>query len=141
MRNIKNIILHCTAGGQFQKTVDIQNYWRKELGWKNPGYHYIINADGTVEILLSIDKISNGVAGFNSESINISYKGGVDGKGKAIDNRTPQQIASQIKLIKELRIKFPKAKIRGHRDFPNVTKACPSFDVKTWCKSVGIDPL
>ena len=35
-----------------------------------------------------------------------------------------------LKILKELRVKFPKAKIQGHRDFPNVKKACPSFDAQ-----------
>ena len=25
---------------------------------------------------------------------------------------------------------YPKAKIQGHKDFPAVNKACPSFDVR-----------
>jgi hypothetical protein len=33
--------------------------------------------------------------------------------------------------IKRLIYKYPKAEVKGHRDFPNVHKACPSFDVKT----------
>ena len=34
--------------------------------------------------------------------------------------------------IVELTERYPQAKVIGHRDFPNVAKACPSFDVKTW---------
>lgn len=28
----------------------------------------------------------------------------------------------------------------GHRDYPGVAKACPSFDVRSWCRAHGIDP-
>ena len=34
--------------------------------------------------------------------------------------------------IVELTERYPKAQVLGHRDFPNVKKACPSFDVKQW---------
>lgn len=95
-----------------------------------PGYHFIIKPDGEVVSLLSIEQVSNGVQGFNHESINISYIGGIDEKVIPKDNRTLAQKASLLKLLTELRQKFPKAIIQGHRDFPNVKKACPSFDAK-----------
>ncbi len=47
-RNIKYIVIHCTATDPQTKVEAIQNYWRNNLGWKSPGYHYIIQADGTV---------------------------------------------------------------------------------------------
>ena len=31
-------------------------------------------------------------------------------------------------VLHEWRAKYPTAKILGHRDFPKVAKACPSFD-------------
>ena len=101
-----------------------------------PGYHFIIKLDGEVVNLLSIEQVSNGVAGFNSQTINISYIGGVDPKNTPLDTRTPQQKASLLKLLKELKQKFPTATIQGHRDFPNVHKACPSFDAKKEYKDV-----
>ena len=138
MREIKNIVLHCTAGPQTQTVQAILGYWKNSLGWKSPGYHYLIKADGEAVNLLDISKPSNGVAGHNAHSVHISYIGGVDKNGKPVDNRTPAQIATQIKLLKAFKIQFPKAVIKGHRDFPNVQKACPSFDVATWLKSVGL---
>lgn len=138
MRDIKYIVLHCTAGPQNQSTQAILNYWKNDLGWTNPGYHFEINADGTIEQLHPIEKVANGVAGYNSHSLHISYKGGVDAKGKPVDNRTSAQIKSQIELIRKYHKMFPKAKILGHRDFPGVTKACPSFDVATWLKTIQL---
>lgn len=140
MRSITHIILHCTATSPMTTVESIQKYWRtpkpKGQGWKSPGYHHIIKADGTIVDLLPIDQVSNGVAGHNAHSINISYIGGVDSKGKAIDNRTDAQKAAQITLLKKYHAMFPNAIICGHRDFPGVKKACPSFDVKTWLKTI-----
>ena len=36
--------------------------------------------------------------------------------GKATDNRTDAQKASLVKLLKELRCRYPNAQILGHRD-------------------------
>ena len=130
MREINYLVVHCTTTQPDAKIENIQNYWRKNLGWKSPGYHYIIKADGEIVPLLSIDKISNGVAGYNSQIINISYIGGIDKSGKPKDTRTEEQKSSILKLLKDLKKRFPSAKIQGHRDFPKVANACPSFDAK-----------
>lgn len=138
MRAIKYIVLHCTATLQNTTIQSILNYWKKVLGWKNPGYHFLIKPDGQAVNLLPVEQIANGVAGFNSNSIHIGYIGGADAKQRALDNRTPAQIEAQIKLIKHFKTQFPEAVIKGHRDFPNVKKKCPSFDVATWLKKVGL---
>lgn len=142
MRKITHICLHCTATPQTTTVESIQRFWRapkpKGNGWTKPGYHHIIKPDGTVVDLLPIDQISNGVAGHNANSIHISYIGGIDGKGNAIDNRTPSQIQAQIELLKKYKAMFPNAVILGHRDFPNVQKKCPSFDVKAWLEGAGL---
>lgn len=130
MRKINYIAIHCTATQPEASIASIQNYWKNNLGWKNPGYHYIIDRFGNVVNLLPIELVSNGVQGYNSQTINISYVGGIDKSGKPKDTRTEAQKQSILKLLKELHVKFPKAKIQGHRDFPNVKKACPSFDAK-----------
>lgn len=130
MRDIKYIAVHCTATSQKTSISAIQSYWKNQLGWKMPGYHFIVLPDGTVVQLLPIEEVSNGVKGFNSVLINIAYLGGVDAKNNPLDNRTPQQKATLLELLKKYKKQFTKAIIQGHRDFPNVKKACPSFDAK-----------
>jgi N-acetylmuramoyl-L-alanine amidase len=138
-RQIQYIVIHCTAGPQDQKTTDIKSYWANKLGWKTYGYHYLVSADGSVENLVDISKPSNGVAGFNSVSIHVCYKGGWNGK----DTRTQAQKDSMKRIIDGLKQKFPKAIVQGHRDFsPDLDKdgviephewikLCPCFDAKT----------
>lgn len=130
-RNIKYIVIHCSATPQDTSVSSIHKYWKNKLGWKNPGYHYIIRKDGSFVNLLSENKVANGVKGYNSVSVHVCYIGGVDEDNNPIDNRTHQQQQTLVNLLKWLREKYPKAKIRGHRDFPNVSKACPSFDAKS----------
>lgn len=136
MRTIKYIAVHCTATAQTATVENIQKYWREHLGWQLPGYHFIIKPNGEIAHLLDIEKVSNGVAGFNHEIINISYIGGVDANNVPKDNRTDAQKSSLLKLLKELKTKFPNSIIQGHKDFPNVKKACPSFDAKNEYKNL-----
>ncbi|WP_329804368.1 N-acetylmuramoyl-L-alanine amidase [Flavobacterium facile] len=136
MRNIKYIAVHCTATSQKTSISAIQSYWKNQLGWKMPGYHFIILPDGTEAQLLPIEETSNGVKGFNSNLINIAYLGGVDSNNKPFDNRTPNQKITLLKLLKKYKNQFPTAIIQGHKDFPNVSKACPSFDAKKEYKNI-----
>jgi N-acetylmuramoyl-L-alanine amidase len=133
MRNVKYIVIHCTATQPETTIESIQRYWRDVKGWKDvPGYHYIIKPDGTVVKLLDESKNSYGVYAHNSECISISYIGGIDKAGKPKDTRTKNQERAMFNKIKEIMGRYPQAKMLGHRDFPGVKKACPSFDVKTW---------
>lgn len=142
MRQIKRIFVHCTAGPQNQSIETIKNYWKNVKKWANPGYHYIIKANGEIVPLQPEEKASNGVAGYNSTSINVCYIGGVDDKGRAVDNRTDYQKESLIYILRELKKKYPDAEIMGHRDIwgsdpKNWKKMCPCFDAKTEYANIG----
>lgn len=128
MRTIKYIAIHCTATKPNQSIDSIKNYWKNVLKWSYPGYNYIIKQGGNRVQLLSDNLVSNGVQGFNHETINVAYIGGITCDHDIEDTRTEQQKISLIILLKELRIKYPEAKIQGHRDFPGVHKLCPLFN-------------
>ena len=139
MRKIERVFVHCTASHQTATVNDIKAEFKRK-GWKNPGYHYLIDPGGAIHQLLDESKVSNGVKGYNSTSINIAYIGGIDLNGKAIDNRTEPQKKALISLLKLLRKRYPQAKIMGHRDISpdnnhNGTvdpwervKECPCFE-------------
>jgi N-acetylmuramoyl-L-alanine amidase len=91
MREIKYLVVHCTATPPTATIESIKRYWKEVLGWNNPGYHYIINRNGEIVTINAEENISNGVAGHNRNSIHISYIGGVDEHNKPIDNRTEEQ--------------------------------------------------
>ena len=141
MRNIQYIAVHCTASHQSQTIEGLKQEFKRK-GWVNPGYHYVVSPDGKSTQLLDEDKVSNGVKGFNSISINVAYIGGIDSNGKPIDNRTAEQKKSLRILLKMLHKKYPNAIIQGHRDFsPDLNrngkiepfeyiKACPCFNAK-----------
>lgn len=141
MRTIKYIAIHCTASSQTMTIEGLRQEFRRK-GWSTVGYHYVVGIDGKITQMLTDDKVSNGVKGFNSVTINVAYIGGIDTKGKPVDNRTPAQKSSLLSLLKMLHKKYPAAVIQGHGDFspdlnkdgkitPNeFIKACPCFDAK-----------
>lgn len=153
MRQITHVVVHCTATSPKATVKAITSYWFRPksqggLGWKNAGYHYLIDADGTVHNLQPESKPSNGVRGHNKNSIHISYIGGVK-NGKAVDTRTDAQKDAMLDLLITLKAQYPSATILGHRDFsPDKNKngiidpwerikECPSFDAITeysWIK-------
>ena len=132
-REIKRIFVHCTASSQ-SMTVEglLKEFARK--GWKNPGYHYVVGADGKITQLLDESKVSNGVQGWNANAINVAYVGGIDARGKAADNRTPGQKSSLVRLLKMLVWRYPGVEIMGHRDIWGADspgkwkKMCPCFN-------------
>ena len=132
MKNIKYIIVHCTATAEFKdfKAKDVDK-WHKQRGWDCIGYHYLIDLDGAIEKGRPETKIGAHCKGFNDCSIGVCYVGGLASDNKTPkDTRTNAQKASLLKLIKQLKAKYPNAKVVGHKDMPNVHKACPCFEAK-----------
>lgn len=148
-RKITDISIHCSAtkanldfyGPQATADIGVKEItqWHKERGFNTIGYHFVIRRNGIIEIGRDLNKAGAHVANHNSNSIGICLVGGVDSKGKAENNYTKEQWDSLLELVKALRLKFPKTVIKGHRDYPNVAKECPCFEVKEWCKLMHIE--
>lgn len=133
-RNVKRVVFHCTATPQTATVSAIQKYWKTKLGWRNPGYHIIIKPNGEWTMLLDFNRISNGVAGKNSTSINISYIGGINENGEAEDNRTEDQKIVLETIYFAFKKKYPNIDFNGHYEFSS--KTCPSFNVQSWIQSI-----
>jgi len=131
-RNIKYIAIHCAATKP-SMTVDRERIkkWHLKRGFSDIGYHFYIRQDGSMEYGRPVYKSGAHVANYNSVSIGVCYEGGIDEDGEAFDTRTPQQKRALVDLITELKLIYTEAKVWGHRDFPGVSKACPSFDAKS----------
>lgn len=131
MRKITEIIVHCsdTPSGRDDRAADIRRWHVNGNGWKDIGYHYVVNIDGTIEAGRPVEDVGAHCVNHNANSIGICYVGGRNAKtGKQEDTRTDEQKTSLILLLKFLRSKYPNVKIYGHRDFAQ--KACPCFDAK-----------
>lgn len=129
-RNIKEIIVHCSAtpeGKDF--TVAQIRQWHLQRGFTDIGYHYVIYRDGSVHVGRSEEASGAHCTGHNTISIGVCYIGGCASDGKTPkDTRTEAQKAALVKLLKELKVKYPKAKIYPHYKF--AAKACPSFNAE-----------
>lgn len=147
MRLIKRIFVHCSASSQKWGVKELWDEFKRK-GWNNPGYHYVITADGRIHQMLPVEMVSNGVKGYNATAINVAYVGGINKKGKAVDNRTEEQKKSLITLLTQLKKKYPNAEILGHRDISadrnhngvvdpwERIKECPCFDAKVEYKEI-----
>lgn len=136
-KSTKYIVLHCAATRPEQDIGAKEiRAWHKAKGWQDIGYHYVIRRDGTVEKGRSETAIGAHVGGHNSNSLGICLVGGVSSKDFRVaeNNFTPAQWQSLESLVAVLCRKYPGAVIIGHRDFPKVAKACPSFDARMWAK-------
>ena len=146
-KNIRYIVVHCQAGhGTLQS---MQNFWKTSLGWKSPGYATWIDYDGTRHKLANYNDPTNGVAGFNSQSLHMSYRGGVlhENVKVASDTRTQAQkngilleIIDMLHWLHENGNDLQNVMIVGHYHFSDDKnkngaiesweriKECPSFD-------------
>ena len=127
-RTIKELIVHCSATPEGKDySVDTIRQWHLQRGFSDIGYHYVIYRDGSIHIGRDESIIGVHCTGHNTNSIGVCYIGGCASDGKTPkDTRTTEQKQSLVKLLKELKTKYPQASIHGHRDFSS--KACPSFD-------------
>lgn len=129
MRPINKVLIHCSATpeGRDVKTKEIKQ-WHTDKGWRDIGYHYVIELDGKVVEGRPIELVGAHCLGQNKFSIGICYVGGMDKTmSKPKDTRTDEQKKALKKLLIKLKKQFPTITIHGHNEFAN--KACPSFIV------------
>ena len=153
MARLKYLVLHCTATAEGREvSSDEIRAWHTNpvskggRGWKQVGYTDLIHLDGEVERLTANNEdanvdpweVTNGAAGYNSVSRHVVYSGGCAKDGKtAKDTRTPAQRKAMEAYVKDFHNRFPRVRIVGHNEL--AAKACPSFDVQAWLKSIGIN--
>lgn len=131
------IVVHCSAT---KPTMDIGakeiRQWHLDKDWLDIGYHYVIRRDGTLENGRDLMAAGAHVAGFNSRSVGICLVGGVSNTGRSENNFTKAQFDTLEDIVRRLKLVWPQAIVQGHRDFPNVKKDCPCFDVESWWDDV-----
>ena len=135
-RNIKEIIVHCSATpeGKDFTVADIKR-WHLARGFSDIGYHYVIYRDGSIHTGRDESIIGAHCTGHNTNSIGVCYIGGCVSNGKTPkDTRTEAQKVSLLKLLSELKKKYPEAKVYPHYKF--AAKACPSFNAEEEYKNI-----
>lgn len=131
---IKFLTIHCAATpeGRHIDAATISAWDKAKFG--QTSYHHVIELDGNRVQTLKDDQKGAHVGGANTGNIGVCYVGGCDKAMNPKDTRTPAQKASMKSIIEEYQARYPGIIIRGHRDWPGVKKACPSFDVAQWIK-------
>lgn len=169
-RAVDLIVIHCsgTPDGKplFRGTIGAPDFrapvelidewhaargWRRALEWRermNPrlaaiGYHFVLYLNGATVTGRHMDEIGAHAYGHNRTSLGICMIGS--------ERYTPAQWASLARLVELLRLKYPAARVCGHRDLsPDANgdgiierwewiKTCPGFDVAEWL-SRGMQP-
>lgn len=128
------IAVHCSATKPSQNVDEHEiAAWHKAKGWLDIGYNIVIPRNGMIQIGRPLDYSGAHVEGYNSRALGICLVGGIaETDGSPENNFTAKQFAALLVALRFCRLYAPGARIQGHRDFPNVAKACPSFDVRAW---------
>ena len=140
------IVVHCTAtrAGDRLSREALRHLFFEVNGWKHWGYHAVVHANGSWEVLqplpeatsngamINNNTTANGAAGYNRDSLHIAYVGGLDrATGKPADTRTAEQKKTLWAVIACWTRDYKITEVVGHRDLPGVHKACPCFDAKS----------
>jgi len=132
-RKINLIVVHCAATNPH---MDIGAHeirqWHLAKGWSDIGYHNVIRRDGTLEHGRDLAIAGAHAKGYNQFSIGVCLVGGVDVNNNPENNFTKEQFTTLKGYLDTMVNVFPEAKVLGHRDLPDVKKACPSFNVVGW---------
>ena len=135
---VEYIAIHCSATENSNAKIyakDIEK-WHLDNGWDRVGYHYVIPRDGWIEVGRMEQEDGAHVKGFNAVALGICLVGGLT-DGKPDPAYTKAQWSALARLVRSLKLRYPKAIVQGHRDFPAVNKDCPCFDVKEWWERIN----
>jgi len=129
VRDIKRIILHCTATKEGAHVdVDTITKWHKARKFSDIGYHYVIYLDGSINQGRPVYTQGAHTRSNNKDSVGIAYVGGLDNNGKTKDTMNVKQEIAFVRIVDCLRILLGDLTIHGHNEFSN--KTCPNFNVQ-----------
>lgn len=143
MRLINEIIIHCAATAPTwmndqptsAKVAEIRR-WHKARGWRDIGYHFVIDRDGTVAEGRGVSVTGAHVKGRNRNTIGICLLGGKGSneRDKFEEHFEPAQADALRDLIARLKRDIPTIKtVSGHNQY--AAKACPGFNAPEWYAS------
>lgn len=133
---IKYLTIHCAATpeGRDVSAEEISKWDIARFG--QISYHHVVTLDGEDHRTLPDGTKGAHVGKANTGNVGVCYVGGVCTDNKTPkDTRTAKQKATLRHLVENYRTAYPDIIVRGHREWPGVAKACPSFDVAAWLKA------
>jgi N-acetyl-anhydromuramyl-L-alanine amidase AmpD len=140
VRKITEIIVHCSATRPdwmerfpiAKKVEEIRAWHTRDRGWRDIGYHYLIDRNGAVATGRPVEQIGAHVQGRNTGTIGVCLIGGHGSSetDKFSQHFTAQQDAALRSLLADLRKRHGNVPVTGHNQY--AAKACPGFNVPTW---------
>lgn len=140
MRPVEEIIVHCTATRPdwwqgkttAEKVAEVKLWHTRDRKWKDIGYHYLIDRDGTVAKGRPVEQVGAHCRGHNTGTIGVALFGGHGSseRDKFSDHFTVEQNKALRELLADLSDTYGIKKITGHNQY--AAKACPGFDVPRW---------
>ncbi len=130
-RIVRRVFIHCSATDNADHDdVSVIRQWHLEKGWKDVGYHFFINKDGTIQTGRDIEKTPAAQYGHNQNTIAICLHGLTKSKfAKA-------QKAALKELCNDINLSYKKITFHGHKEV-NSNKTCPVID---YVSILGLDP-
>lgn len=136
---INTVFIHCSATQAdwmaerhlSDKVAEIRR-WHTAKGWRDIGYHWIIDRDGSVAPGRAETTQGAHVKGYNVGSIGICLLGGFGSNENDTfaDHYTPKQDAALRHLLDDINHRYGPVAVRGHNEV--AAKACPGFNVRRW---------
>lgn len=140
MRQINEIIVHCAAtrpdwmAGRplSDKISEIRRWHTRDRGWRDIGYHWVIDRDGTYSTGRGEGQVGAHVAGRNAGTIGVCLLGGFGSRERDLFEKhfTPAQDHALRVLLSEIQGRHRITRISGHNEYS--AKACPGFQVRPW---------
>lgn len=141
---VDEVILHCSATRPSwmhnrpleDKIAEIRSWHVQDRGWKDIGYHFIVDRDGKIGRGRAETVIGAHTVGQNAGTIGVCLLGGHGSseRDKFEDNFTKEQLWATRWLVQNIASRTPIKKVSGHNQY--AAKACPGFQVRTedWVK-------
>jgi len=140
---IDEIVLHCSdtrpdwmAEATFAaRFAEIRRWHMQDRGWKDIGYHWVVDRDGAILPGRAETVIGAGVEGHNRGVIHVCMLGGHGSAetDRFADHFTPAQGQTVRGLvIPGIKARTTILRISGHNEW--AAKACPGFNVPAWLK-------
>lgn len=131
---VDTIWVHCSAtrpqwmaGYPVADKVEEIRRWHLALGWKDIGYHWIIDRDGQIAPGRPETRQGSHVRGYNDRSLGVCLIGGHGSAStdRFEDNFTPAQKTALRQLVADIAKRTPIKAVRPHHAV--AAKACPGF--------------
>lgn len=113
------IVLH-NSGASTGTVEGIHNY-HLSLGWAGCAYHFVVYKNGEIHKGRPLWAMGGHTHTWGN-TVGVCFIGNYESSDRVMPKK---QLDAGKKLLRWLRVEYPKAQMRGHRQMPNNATACP----------------